>query len=209
MNLGLVTSFIIAALLLLSIIGMNLRISGSSTELTLSQMTRQHLSTVADMLNDDLPNMGYDINSRTVPVLTYADSNRIQFYRNVYRDPNREPEKITWELTIQNPSGGSNPNHRTLIRVEEEAATGQRDTTRIRSGVTRFRLRYYNNEHGKDLDNHMNPWPMADSLALSAVKQIHLNLEVQSAEPVYLRAGSDGRFIRSVYEKRYSPRNIE
>lgn len=209
MNLGLVTSFIIAALLLLSIIGMNLRVSSSSTELTLSQMTRQHLSTVADMLNDDLPNMGYDINSRTVPVLTYADSNRIQFYRNVYRDPNREPEKITWELTAQNPSGGSNPNHRTLIRVEEEAATGQRDTTRIRSGVTRFHLRYYHNEHGKDLDNYMNPWPMADSLALSTVKQIHLNLEVQSAEPVYLRADSDGRFIRSVYEKRYSPRNIE
>lgn len=209
MNLGLVTSFIIGAILLLSIIGMNLRISESSTELTLSQMTRQHLSTVADMLNDDLPNMGYDINSRTVPVLTYADSNRIQFYRNVYRDANREPEKITWELTNQNPSGGSNPNHRTLIRVEEEAATGQRDTTRIRSGVTRFHLRFYSNQHGKDLDNYMNPWPMADSLALSTVKQIHLNLEVQSAEPVSLRPGGSSRYIRSVYEKRYSPINLE
>jgi len=209
MNLGLITSFIIAALLLLSILAMNLRLSGSSTELTLSQITRQHLSTVADMLNDDLPNMGYDINRRTVPVLTFADSNRIQFYRNVYRDPNRNPEQVTWELTGQNPSGGSNPAHRTLIRVERDAATGQRDTLRIRSGVTRFYLRYYDQLHGKELSDHMQPWPMADSLALASVKQIYLVLELQSAEPVRVRPSAPGRYIRSVYEKRFSPRNLE
>ena len=209
MNAGLVTSFIVGGILILSMVAMNLRLTGSSTELTLTQMTRQNLNVIADILNDDLPNMGYNINSRTDHVLTYGDSNRIQFYRNVYRDPGRQPEKITWELTDDTPSGGSNPDHRVLIRVEEEAATGQRDTVRFQSGVTRFHLRYYDQEHGKSLDEYMEPWPQNDTLALDTVRQIHLQLEVQSAEPVRVRPGAPDRFIRSVYEKRYSPRNIE
>lgn len=209
MNAGLVLSFVVAGTLLISIMTMNLRLTGSGVELTLTQITREHMTAVADMLNDDLPNMGYDINRRTEPILTYADENRIQFYRNVQRDPERQPERITWEITPAPVPQTPNPDHRILLRIERDAATGQKDTLRIRSGVTRFELRYFDQTHGKELSEQMNPAPGADSTALAGIRQIHLLLELQSAEPVITRPGTPGRYVRSVYEKRYSPRNLD
>jgi hypothetical protein len=172
-------------------------------------MMRQQMTAITQMLNDDLPNMGYDTYRTTVPVLRYADENRIKFYRNVYRDSNRQPELITWEFLDEPVEGSNNPDHRTLIRVEREASSGMRDTTRIESGVTRFELRYYADQHGKELTDQMNPPPGADSTGLASIKQIHLILEMQSSETVSVRAGDPDRFIRSVYDKRYSPRNLE
>lgn len=209
MNLALVTSYIIAAMLMLSIIMMNLRMSSSSAELVLTQITRQHASTVADLLNDDIPNMGYNVNDVSDQILTIADSRKIQFYRNVYNDPNSDPELITWELTDEEVTNTKNPDHRTLVRTELDEATGEEQVTEIRIGVTKFQL-YYFSEHGVDKDDPneimMTPVPASD---LSSIKQIYLEFEMQSAEPVYSRANADGRYIRSVYEKRFSPRNLD
>jgi hypothetical protein len=206
MNLALVTSYIIAAMLILSIMMMNLRMSSSSTELTLTQLTRQHVVTVADMLNDDIPNMGYNVFEKTDPILRYAHTHRIRFDRNIEDDPNRQPETITWEFDNSPIMPDKNANIGLLMRIVNDPNSGTVDTTKIRTGVTRFRLRYYD-QAGKDLNDNMSP-PGAGSNLVN-VKQIYLELEMQSIEPIYTRSNSDGRYIRSVYEKRFSPRNLE
>lgn len=207
MNMALVTSYIIAAMLMLSIVIMNLRMSNSSAELTLTQITRTHVSNVADMLNDDIPNMGYNVDSKTDPILTYAHTHRIRFYRNIQNDADREPELVTWEFyENEEIETTKNPDHRLLVRKVYDPNSGVEDSTAVTAGVIRFRLQYYD-KHGEDLENNMSPPGSGSTLA--DVKQIYLELEMQSAEPIYSRASSGGRYIRSAYEKRFSPRNLD
>lgn len=208
MNLGLVTSYIIAAMLIMSIVMMNLRMSSSSAELTLTQITRERVIAVAEMLNDDIPNIGYNVYSKTDESLIYANSHRITFYRNIENDETREPERITWEFfENEELTNTKNPDHRLLTRTVYDPNTNEEHVTEIRSGVTRFQLRYYD-QPGKNLDDNM-PTPGSSLSSLENVRQIYLELELQSAEPIYARGSSDGRYIRSVYEKRFSPRNLE
>jgi len=89
MNLGIVTSYIVAGVIILGIVAMNLSVQNSSAELTLTQMQRQYVANITDMLNDDLSNMGYDVNDVTrdpegnIKILECAQENRISFYRNL------------------------------------------------------------------------------------------------------------------------------
>jgi hypothetical protein len=211
MNIGIVTSYIIAGMILLGIAMMNIRVQNSSAELTISQTLREQVVNITEMLNDDLPNMGYDVNRTTLQnddvgnrILAHAQTNRIVFFRNLNGDPTQTPDRITWELIDDNPSSG-NPNIKTLARIVQFNNSGAPDTTKIRTGVTEFELRYYDTV-GAPLGSNMSP-PGSGS-GLSDVKQIHVILEVQSREPVFTRATGDGRFVRSVWEKRFTPPNL-
>ena len=207
MNLGIITSYIIAAILLLGIVAMNLNVQNSSAELTITQMTKDRLMNISTMLDDDFPNMGYDVDKSTQEslgaILLDADDERIEFYRNIQSDPTREADRVVWELLSKSPSNANNPNVRTLIRVVVDGETGVPDTTHIRSGVTHFELRYYDTVGSILTDNMPSPVNTGD------VKQIHLRLELQSDEKIHNRASSDGRYIRSVWEKRYTPPNLQ
>jgi len=50
---------------------------------------------------------------------------------------------------------------------------------------------------------------MPSPVTIGDVKQIHLRLELQADEKLYNRASSDGRYVRSVWEKRYTPPNLQ
>lgn len=208
-----ITSYIIAGILLLGIAMMNIRVQNSSAELTLSQIVREHLTTVTDMINDDFPNMGYDVirstrNNATVDnkVLNEGRIDKVSFYRNLSNDPTKVPDLITWELLDENPGTG-NPDHKVLVRSVLHENTGTPEVTEIRSGVTRFEVRYYNTV-GADLNDNMTA-PGYTKNNLDQVRQIHVILEVQSREPIYTRATGDGRFLRTVWEKRFTPPNLQ
>lgn len=208
MNFGLMTTYFVAGILMLGIVSVNIMVQNSSAELTIAQMTKERVHGLTIMLDDDLPNMGYDVHQSTLEsmgaVLTYANENRIQFYRNLYDDHTRNPDLITWELLDDTLPHTNNPDHRVLIRVVEDGETGVPDTTQVRSGVTRFELRYYDTL-GSSLNDNMSP-PAAGA-GLGDIKQIHMILELQSSERIG-RRGS-GRFVRSVWEKRYTPPNLQ
>jgi hypothetical protein len=103
------------------------------------------------------------------------------------------------------PGSSKNTAHGTLIRVVEEVGQAP-DTTWIQSGVTRFNIRYYD-DHGRALDQNI-PTPISSS-QFENIKQLYIELEVQSDERIPGRFNSNARFIRSVWEKRFSPRNLE
>jgi len=213
MNLGIVISYIIAGMILLGIAMMNINVQNSSAELTIAQITRSHVANIADMINDDFPNIGYHVNMSTSQidtldnkVLTNARSNEISFYRNLTEDVNQAPSKITWRISNDEIAGAKNLNHRTLYRIVENLETGEVDTTPIRTGVTRFYLRYYNTV-GAQFDENVTP-PGQLKNQLDNVRQIHVTLEMQSAEPIYNRASGSGRYVTSLWEKRFTPPNI-
>lgn len=214
MNLAMVTSYLVAGVLLLSIVMVNVNTANSGAELTITKITRDKLETVTAMLDDDIPNMGYDLVQPPDTILTVADSTKIQFYRNLCRNPERdaafvncdEPERITWEFLPGNkPASSRNDNHGTLIRVVEEVGQAP-DTTRIESGVTNFHIRYFT-DHGMQMHQNI-PTPVS-AVQIHDILQLYIVLELQSNERAPGRILGDGRYIRSVWEKRFSPRNLE
>lgn len=220
MNLGIVTSYIIAGVIILGIVMMNFRVQNSGAELTLSQMNRQYVADVADILNDDFSNMGYDVNDVTrnpetdeVRVMDCAKSNEIRFYRNLCEtdadcaDETRIPEQITWELLTDEVST-TNPDQRTLRRtvtvLDETNTVISSDSTDINIGVTKFNIQYF-----ETVGTNTNITGLGCGSNVPSVRQLKVTLEVQSAEKIIQRASDDGRYIRSVWEKRFTPTNLQ
>ena len=207
MNIGIITSYIVAGIILLSLLMMNMRVSNSSAEITLTQITRDKALAVTDLLYYDIPNMGYDKLDKTPQVITIADSSRIQFYRKIDRFSIGDPELITWELTSDPIPETPNPNDRVLLRRVESG--GIEEVTEIRTGVTKFKLWYFD-EHGLSTlpsSGEFMPTPITGAY-LDSVKQIYVTLELQSAEPLRINSNNQ-RYIRSAWEKRFSPNNLE
>jgi len=220
MNLGIVTSFIIAGVIIIGIVSMNLRVQNSGAELTISQMNRQYVSDIADMLNDDLSNMGYNVNDITrnqdgdVRVLDCAQSNRIRFHRNLCNsdidcsNEDRIPERIEWRLITDTEISQRNPDHRTLRRTvvtfDEDGSIAGTDESDINIGVTQFNIQYYDT-----VGSNYNITGLGCGSNVPQVRQFKVTLEVQSAEKIFHRAAGEGRYVRSVWEKRFTPTNLQ
>jgi len=82
MNSGIIASFVIGGLLLLSILFMNMNVSRSSSELTMRQMTQINVSAVSEILTYDMDKIGYDRFGKINNPITFADSNKIVFKSN-------------------------------------------------------------------------------------------------------------------------------
>lgn len=208
MNLGMVTSYIIAGMLLLGIMAMNINVQTSTTELTVSQMLRTHVSTITEIINDDIPNMGYDYEGTTMSnddvgnkILEFGNEKRISFYRNLTGNPSRIPERIEWEFI-----DSTGVNFGTLVRRVYDPNDGTTDVNEINIGVHKFEIRYYDSV-GENLNNNMSP-PGSSVSQLNNVEQIHIIMELQSKEKIYKRASGGGRYMRSVWEKRFTPSNL-
>lgn len=204
MNAGIITSYIIAGIILISMLMMNIRVQNSSAEITLTQITREKVSVITDMIYDDFPNMGFDTKDITPKIITTADSSLIKFYRNI--DRSGSVELVTWQLLDAPVTETTNPNDRILLR--KVLKNGVESQTEIKLGVTRFRVWYFD-EHGLSTlpeDGEFLSTPVGASLR-DSIKQVYIALELQSPEPIM--EGGQPRYIRSVWEKRYSPSNLD
>ncbi|MEX0609184.1 MAG: hypothetical protein WD016_12260 [Balneolaceae bacterium] len=206
MNVGIITSYIIAGIILVSMLMMNNRVSNSSAELTLTQITREKVATITQMIYDDIPNMGYDLYNPTSQIIISADSSTIKFYRKIDRHTPGNPELITWQLTDAPVSVTKNPADKILLRKVEK--DGVEEVTEIKLGVTRFQIWYFD-EHGLSTlpeDGEFLSTPVSAALR-DSIKQLYFAIELQSAEPIY--TGGNARYIRSAWEKRFSPSNLD
>lgn len=200
MNLGLVTSFVIGGILLVSILMMNINLSISSQEMTLTQMTGQHTKAIADMVTHDIPKIGYNRSSKTNPKFNVADSNKITFYSNIDNSADGSVEEITWVLTTTPVSATSNPNDYVLKRIQDGVSTD------ITLGVTQFTINYYDQYGVSESGKMTTPISSSD---FDKIKQIEIKLVVQSEQQLKTSVNGSGRYIRSAWEKRFSPPNLE
>lgn len=192
MNLGLTTSFIIAGMLMLIIVGFNMRLNQHATDLTLHEMSKSHTESVYELILYDFKKIGYDTyeigESPVDPIQAIGDHN-ITFKAKFDQDPSTNPSTITWELTADVPAGSNNPAHRIL---ERRIAGG--DTTSIGIGITRFDLRYFNNEGNETTDP-------------SAIRSIEVIIETQPKEGVSMPGGQT-RYPVSQWRKTIVPENL-
>lgn len=204
MDLGVVTSYVIAGMIFLAITMMTLSLSQSTTELTLNQVARQNVQSVADMLNYDIPKIGYDKIERIGNgSIDTATTTRITFKSNI-DNIGTSIETITWEFTSKPVSSTENPNDYVLKRTQNWGQADQ-DITEITLGITNFTIRYYS-EYGQTEANAMaTPVTGTD---LDNIRQIEIEFESESPAPIGNRSGAS-RYLRSAWEKRYSPGNLE
>lgn len=208
MNLGLITSYIIGGMLLIGILALNMSLSNSSTELTLTQTTREKATSIQEILIHDIQKIGYNRTGKTSPVLEVAESEKIQFRSNIDNSTDvSDVERVKWELTSTSLNNG-NPNAYVLLRTVEHLNTGDIDSTKIRLGVTDFEIKYYD-EYGASTDENTHMATPLSSSDLSNVRQLYITLAVESSAKVYTNTNNDGRFVRTVWEKRFSPPNLE
>lgn len=194
MNLGLTTSFIVAGILILSILSMNSNISHSSTELTMRQVTQQRAGTIAEILQKDISNIGSDVNSGIPSPITIAQTNVIEFESNI--DNSGSSETISWEFTDTDASGSKNPNDKILIRKVDG------HTAEFRSGVTSFDLRYLNK------DRIVMSTPIALQEDRDKIRYIEISFTVQSKEPIGGAGTKELRYIETSWTKQFTPINL-
>lgn len=207
MNLGLVTSYVIGGILLIGILAMNISLSNSSTELTLTQTTREKATGVQEVLSHDIKKIGYNRTEKTTPIFETAENDKIQFRSNIDNSTDNSVERVTWEFTNNSLDNG-NPNAYVLMRTVEHLDTGTIEQTPIRLGVTNFEIKYYD-EYGEPTDENTHMTTPLSSSELSDVRQLYITLELQSSTKVYSNANDNGRFVRTIWEKRFSPPNLE
>jgi len=212
MNLGLITSYIIAGMLMLAIVTMNINLSTSSSELTVTQIQKQHVQTVTDMLTYDIPKIGFAQNGKVTayevsPGVNYemievAEDEKLVFNSDI--DNDGDIDEITWELTdtkVYDSDPSKNQNVKVLIRSQNGV------DTEIRSGVKKFTINYYD-EYGETKANRMST-PITDPLVRANIKQIDVELIIESKEKIRYSVNSDGRYVASAWEKRFTPRNLQ
>ncbi|GAA5521472.1 hypothetical protein LQ318_06955 [Aliifodinibius salicampi] len=201
MDLGVVVSYIIAGMLLMAILMMNMSVSSSSTELTMTQITREKAAALTDMLEHDILKMGYNKTSKTSPIIELADSQRIRFRSNIDDSNDKTVETITWELTSDPVSATENPND---LELKRTVSGGINSVTPITLGVTEFEIKYFD-QYGEDTSNNMLT-PVSNP---EDIKQLYIKLVLESPQRVYQGTNDNGRYVKTVWEKRFSPPNIE
>jgi hypothetical protein len=180
MNVGIVTSFIIAALLLISVMAWNARVSQNSGVVTLTQVTKLRAEGIGTTLSYDIRNLGQGMGSN--PIVS-ADSNRFVFRLAM---PGGGTQTITWFYDHTQPMTGTmNPNDRVLTRNINGT------NTEIRFGVTRFTMSYLN----------ASGFPTS---ILEDIRKIKILLKVESPTPY-----DNGNFISSYWETEVSPRALQ
>ncbi|MDZ7715674.1 MAG: hypothetical protein U5J95_05615 [Balneolaceae bacterium] len=200
MNIGIVTSYLVAGIILLSIIMMNVSLSNSSTELTLTNMKRQHMSGITQTITSDFNKMGYNLTELLDPIFLAADSNRISFRSNIDNSSDGSVETVTWTLTTTEDSNSENPNDYILTRSVDG------NTMEIKQGVTRFSLRYYDT-YGAPLNNNM-AMPVSSS-DFDQIRQIKVLIELQSKEMINTNTSGSSYYVKTFWEKRLSPPNLD
>jgi len=204
MNFGLVTSFIIAGILMISILSMNQNISHSSTQLTMRQVTQQRMNTISDILENDIPKIGYNGNETAPDALTDASPQKIEFKSNI-DNKHGDLETVKWEFkkTSAPVNSTENPNDYVLTR------TVNANTTNFASGVTEFNIAYYDENWNKiDANNLLNTLLGGSQSERNKVRYIRFSLTVESPEPIGGAGNIDTSYVSTTWNKTFSPINL-
>lgn len=190
MNFGIVTSYVIGGLMLLSILAFNLQLSSNTQETAISSMNQQRMNTIVEIISYDLKRVGYNNSSTFMddPIIT-AEKDLIEFKT---ADGN-----ISWYSdTTASVATTNNPNDFYLYRDDENGIITE-------FAITHFNLVYY------DKDNNV----VADISTLFQQRDIRIEVEImiESSEPMVSRMRSgevQNTYHRTAWERTFAPNNI-
>lgn len=197
MNINLVTSFIIAGILLLILGYMNIGVGNNANEVVLSQAKQSQKLDIQEIISYDFPKIGYDFTNSADSLISKAKDDRIEFYSNLDNSADGSVEKIIWRFTGLNVTETDNPNDKILVRSVDGV------DTEIKVGVTLFKLEYF--DQIGSLTPMATPIPSA---SLSTIRQVQVTLRLESAEEITNSQSGNREYISTLWVKRFTPRNL-
>ncbi|MDX1672256.1 MAG: hypothetical protein R3211_07930, partial [Balneolaceae bacterium] len=188
MNVGVVTSFAVGGLLLITMLTLNNRVYESSQETTLNMMAKNNLNTVAQLITNDFQRIGYNYGG-ALPSVANADSTRIQFRGDMHEGDNFNSTTNIWEWDTGDPvTNTSNPNDSYLKRT---GPVNQNNMGVIEIPVVHFEVIPY--------DANNNAFPALKQL----IKRIEVEVICESPEPSGTLANGDPYYMRVVWKKTF------
>lgn len=190
MNPGIVISFVIGGLMLLSIAAFNINLAQTSQEITITSINHSRVNDIAEVMVYDFERLGYNANptlfTSSKPIVK-STSQEIEFSVS-------DTDVIHWYVNpSQQVNSTTNPNDFYLYR---------NDGTNITSfPVTHFELNYF------DSDNNVlsNPSSITDLRDF----RIEVEIIIESSEPARSNLGSgQNQYARTVYRRTFIPANV-
>lgn len=192
MNMGIITSFAVGGLLLLSILFFQSRFQSHTQETTIAAMTTEQMDDLVTILSHDISRIGYQYGN--VPIVTY-NASKLVFFGDIYDTDELDATQVSWswEKNIEPVNSTSNPNDYYLVRrgpVDKHSANGT-----LKFPVTHFNLRYLSALNEDAPEAHL-------------IKEIIVEVMVESGEPYGFRKDGTPLYYRTVYKRSFFPTNL-
>lgn len=179
MNVGIVTSFIIGGLLLLSVFTLNNTVMQHSAQSTMELSAQTHVETLSEVMSYDIRKMGYRTTGVAVQTATPL---QLAFLSDL--DNDGTVESVSWiaDTTAHIPAT-HNPDDFLIYRIVNS------DTTDFATATTGFEFTYYDSTG-------------AQTAGLTDIKSVQVVLRCESPEPL------SNEYVRASWQQRFSPRNL-
>lgn len=190
MNVGLLTSFLVAGLMTLSIYSFNRSVNENTREAISGSNNLERLSEVAELLSNDFNKIGF--RAPVNPINTFS-AEELRFVGDVYNNDNFDTTSVRWFWDLNDPvTATSNPNDFYLKRTGpvSESTLGE-----IKIPVTYFHIKYYAGD-GSITTERRN------------IRKLEVELVFESGEPYRYKADDTPVFYRTVWKRIFLPSNI-
>ncbi|RNC85712.1 MAG: hypothetical protein ED557_02765 [Balneola sp.] len=191
MNIGIVTSFAIGGILMISILAFNGRVLSQSAENTVSVSTQIKLNEIIELVNNDFNRIGFGTGTSDPFVKIEADD--IIFEADAFDGDSYGVTNIRWEFDkAAQVTTTKNPNDFYLKR------TGP--ITGSTYGETRFPVAHFSVVYKTAND--------AVTTNTATVKKISVEIIIESPEPYSKSSDGTDLYQRTVWKRTFVPNNI-
>ncbi|MEQ9308785.1 MAG: hypothetical protein RLN90_04970 [Balneolaceae bacterium] len=191
MNVGLITTFVIGGIFMISIMMFNQQLASGSQEFLLSTINQEYLDDLVTVITNDFNRIGYNTGS-AVPFTTLQEDNII-FQADAYDNDTYGSTNIRWYFDTSDPvTSTDNPNDYYLKRIGPITANTYGT---IKFPATLFKLQYYAANGSVTADKN-------------SVKKIEVQIMAESGAPYTVGRNSEDFYPRSVWKRIFVPNNI-
>tara|TARA_Y100001935_G_scaffold255672_1_gene271228 strand:+ start:32850 stop:33434 length:585 start_codon:yes stop_codon:yes gene_type:complete len=190
MNVGIVTTFLVGGIFLISILSFNQQVLLTTQELTLNSINQNNINDIVTVMTNDFNRIGF--NTGSSDPFSRIDDDDIIFQSDAHDTDNFGVTNVRWYLDTSDPvTTTSNPNDYYLKRVGPTSANSYGT---IKFPATFFQLKYYTG-NGTETSNP------------EFVRQVEVQLIVETGEP-YSVSSSVKEYPKSVWKRIFVPNNI-
>lgn len=190
MNAGIVTSFIIGGLLLLSMLQLNTQVIQQSTQTTLNMNSKNHIETLRRIVSNDFSSIGFGKGSK---IKSFNPPHFINFSANVN---GTGTQTVIWHFKENvKAKDTSNPDDRRLQRNGPIDASGGSKPTRFQ--VIEFEITGYSDIKGHNITTDKKE-----------IRSLSVKIVYESGEPISYGNG-DPYYATSTWRRHFVPNNLQ
>lgn len=192
MNIGLITSFAIGGLLLVTILTFNRQLNSTGEEMVLNTINQSSRNEIVTLITNDFSKIGYKV--YTADVFTTIESEDVIFKADVFDGDSHGVQSVRWYLDRSDSvTTTTNPNDYYLKRVGPISNSVANGT--LKFPVTHFQVDYFDSA-GDSTTNEYR------------VRRVQVQFIVESGEPHSASANWQGSYARNFWKKLFIPDNI-